>query len=461
MNKVLLIRHEAATMLRMAGPLILAQLFQTASGVVDTVMAGRFSAIDLAGVAVGSSIFFPIFLLQIGLLSAVTPLVAQAHGRGRPEEIRSAIRLGMLIGGVSGTLLMVVLWLIRPVLGWMGIAPEVIPVADGYLFAVSWGLPLGGLFFPLRNGGDGLARPRLSMLAGLAGLLCNIAANRVLIYGDFGLPSLGGVGCGWATSLSILVMMLVMAWLLARSREPGVRRLFVPGRVGTLAEALAFLRLGTPLGCYLFIECSIFTIIALCIARMGPESVAAHQIAASCISLLYMVPYSLGIVLTVRVGFTIGKRRPHRLHRIAGTGLGMALGCALLTGACLLLFANPIASLYTTDVPVRTLAASLLWLGACIQIPDALQICFGGILRGCKDTRVPLLLMLAAYWGVGVPLSSWLGFAPPGGLQPGPHGFWIGIFCALSTLALLLGGRVRLLLRRLTAPQPGLTAGRP
>ena len=156
--------HEAAALLRLTGPLVLAQLSQTAMGFVDTVMAGRVSAVDLAAVAVGSSIFFPVYLFLIGLLSAVTPLVAQAHGRGDGTAVRRSIRQGMAIGLVTGLLLMPILWLMQPFMVWMGVSPEVIPITGRFLFAISWGLPLGGLFFAIRNGGDGLSKPRLSML---------------------------------------------------------------------------------------------------------------------------------------------------------------------------------------------------------------------------------------------------------------------------------------------------------
>jgi len=454
--------HEAGILLRLTGPLVLAQVSQTAMGFVDTVMAGRVSAVDLAAVAVGSSIFFPIYLFLIGLLSAVTPLVAQAHGRGDGAAVRHAIRQGMVIGLVTGLLLMPVLWSMRPLMAWMGVSPEVIPITGRFLFAISWGLPLAGIFFPLRNGGDGLAKPRLSMFAGFFGLAVNIVANYLLIYGHLGLPALGGVGCGWATALSILAMLGCMALLLKKSRIAGTEHIFaLKGHTtGTQASSpAAFLRLGVPLGLTLFVECSIFTVIALFIAKLGAQVVAAHQIALNFASQLYMLPYSLAMALTVRIGFTIGRRQVKRLARIVRTGLVLALSGSVLTGLLILGFAHEIAALYTGDPAVRALAVSLLVFAAIFQIPDAFQVNCGGILRGCKDTRVPLLLMLTAYWGIGLPLGYGLGLARLGGLEPGPQGFWIGLICALATAALLLGYRVRVMLRRLAGQ--GITTGRP
>ena len=461
-----LVHHEAGLLIRLTLPLLFAQLSQTAMGFVDTVMAGRYASIDLAAVAVGSSLFFPVFLFLLGLQSAVTPLVAQANGRGDEAAVRRSIRLGVTIGFTVGVLLMPLLWSMRPFMVWMGVSAEVIPITARYLFAISWGLPLGGVFFALKGGGDGLARPRLSMFAGFVGLAVNIVANALFIYGRFGLPELGGVGCGWASALSLLVMPLCLAWLLARSRLAGTGRLFAPPRADAPASSgpsvRGYLRLGLPLGLALFVECSIFALIALFLARLGSTVVAAHQIALNFTSLLYMLPYSLATALTVRTGFAIGRRRVRRLARIVRTGLGLALAGSSLTCLCIVVFREQIANLYTAEPAVRVLAASLLVYAAFFQPVDALQVNCSGILRGCRDTRVPLVLMLVAYWGIGLPLGYGLGMAGWGGMAPGPQGFWIGLIVALAAAAALLGGRVRVTLGRLEEGSGGaVRAGRP
>ena len=461
-----LVHHEAGLLIRLTLPLLFAQLSQTAMGFVDTVMAGRYASIDLAAVAVGSSLFFPVFLFLLGLQSAVTPLVAQANGRGDEAAVRRSIRLGVTIGFTVGVLLMPLLWSMRPFMVWMGVSAEVIPISARYLFAISWGLPLGGVFFALKGGGDGLARPRLSMFAGFVGLAVNIVANALFIYGRFGLPELGGVGCGWASALSLLVMPLCLAWLLARSRLAGTGRLFAPPRADAPASSgpsvRGYLRLGLPLGLALFVECSIFALIALFLARLGSTVVAAHQIALNFTSLLYMLPYSLATALTVRTGFAIGRQRVRRLARIVRTGLGLALAGSTLTCLCIVVFREQIAALYTAEPAVRVLAASLLVYAAFFQPVDALQVNCSGILRGCRDTRVPLVLMLVAYWGIGLPLGYGLGLAGWGGMAPGPQGFWIGLIVALAAAAALLGGRVRVTLGRLEEGSGGaVRAGRP
>ncbi len=463
MKSLPLFLHESSILLRLTGPIVLAQLSQTAMGFVDTVMAGRVSAVDLAAVAVGSSIFFPVFLFMVGLLSAVTPLVAQARGRGNRDAIGHAIRQGMVIGLVTGLLLMPILWLMGPAMVWMGVSAEVIPITAKYLFAVSWGLPIGGVFLALRNGGDGLAMPRLSMFAGFFGLLVNGCANYLLIYGKLGLPAMGGVGCGWATTLSFLAMLLLMAFLLQKSRLGGPGGFFT-AQAGPGERSLgSFLYLGLPIGLSLFIECSVFAVIALFIAKLGAQVVAAHQIALNFTSLLYMLPYSLSTALTVRIGFAVGQQRIRRLRRIVWTGLGLALGGATLTCLLILIFSQPIAALYSPDPTVRRLAVALLGMAALFQLPDAIQVNCCGILRGFKDTRVPLLLMLLAYWGIGLPVGYGWGLAGLGGMEPGPQGFWIGLILALTTSATLLGYRVWVMLRRMEHEnrRQRVTAGRP
>lgn len=453
MGKTTLACNEALTLLRLTWPLMLAQLSQTAMGFVDTVMSGRVSALDLAAVAVGASVFFPVYLFLYGLMMAVTPLVAQAYGRGNPQAIRLAIRQGMVIGFVVGALLMPLLWLAEPLMFWMEVDEKVVPIAGRYLFAISWGMPLAGVFFSLRNGGDGLARPRLSMYAGFFGLAVNIVANYVLIYGKLGLPAMGGVGCGWASSISILAMMLFMGYLLDKSRIPALSGLFTFRLDKFLVHPGAFLRLGLPIGVTFFIECSVFALITLLVAKAGAEVVAAHQIAANFAGLVYMLPYGLSTAMTVRVGYCIGRQRLQRLKRAVTVGLSMAFVISTLNCILMFIFAEWIAALYTAELQIRPLAITLICLAALFQIPDAMQVNCGGILRGFKDTRMVLVISIVAYWGVGLPMGYWMWAADILGTGNGPQGFWVGLICALSASAVLLGGRVWARLRRATREQ--------
>jgi MATE family multidrug resistance protein len=449
-----LFRHEAVLLLKLTGPILLAQLSQTSMGFVDTVMAGRVGPVDLAAVAVGSSFFFPIFLFLLGLLSAVTPLVAQAHGSRDSSNIFRSLQQGVVVGLFCGIVSMVLIWQLSPLLQILDISPEIASPAKRYLFAVSWGMPFAGVFLALRSGGEGVSLTRLSMLAGFTGLAVNIVANYVLIFGKLGFPAMGGVGCGWATAISMFAMMITMAFLLQKSRVEGVTNLF--SRLDrTLWQSMGqFLALGMPIGLSLFVESSIFAIISLLIARFGAEVVSAHQIALNFTSLLFMIPLSLSIALSIRVGFSIGRKQPVRMKRVVQTGLFLAFCCACVTCIFIVTCADTIALLYTKEIAVREAAVHLLFFAALFQLSDAIQVNCCGALRGCKDTKVPMLLMIFAYWGIGLPVGYGIGIMGFGTLEPGAEGFWIGLIIGLTFSAIFQGFRLYKTVNRLQSNQP-------
>ena len=444
-----LFRHEAALLLKLTGPILLAQLSQTSMGFVDTVMAGRVGPVDLAAVAVGSSLFFPIFLFMVGLLSAVTPLAAQAHGRRDCTDIFRSLQQGVVVGLFCGILSMVLIWQLSPLFQILQVSPEVASPAKRYLFAVSWGMPFAGIFLALRSGGEGVSLTRLSMLAGFTGLAVNIVANYVLIFGKLGLPAMGGVGCGWATAISMFAMMITMALLLQKSRVEGVVNLFRRLDRSLLQSMGQFLALGMPIGLSLFVESSIFAIISLLIARFGAEIVSAHQIALNFTSLLFMIPLSLSMALSIRVGFSVGRKQPVRMKRIVQTGLFLALCFACVTCIFIVTCADTIALLYTRESVVRETAVHLLLFAALFQLSDAIQVNCCGALRGCKDTKVPMLLMIFAYWGIGLPVGYGIGIFGFGSIEPGADGFWIGLICGLTVSAILQGRRLYKMVDRL------------
>ena len=415
---------------------------------VDTVMAGRVGPVDLAAVAVGSSFFFPIFIFLVGLLSAVTPLVAQAHGSRDSTIIFRSLQQGIVVGFFCGIVSMVLIWQLSPLFQLLHISPEIASPAKKYLFAVSLGMPFGGVFLALRSGGEGVCLTRLSMISGFIGLAVNIVANYVLIFGKLGLPAMGGVGCGWATAISMLAMMITMAFLLQKSRVEGVTNLF--SRLDrTLWQSMGqFLALGMPIGLSLFVETSIFAVISLFIARFGAEIVSAHQIALNFTSLLFMLPLSLSIALSIRVGFCVGSKKPAQMKRVVQTGLFLALCFACVTCLFIITCANPIALLYTKEIAVRQAAVHLLFFAALFQLSDAIQVNCCGALRGCKDTKIPMLLMVLSYWGIGLPVGYGLGIMGLGSFEPGAEGFWVGLIIGLTFSAVFLGIRLYKMVHR-------------
>lgn len=442
------VRTELRTLLALATPIIIAQLAYTSIGFVDTVMSGRFSARDLAAVALGNSIWVPLFLLMTGILLATTPKVAQRFGAGQQAEIgplvRQALWLALAVGCIAATLL----WHAELVLRLMQVDADLIEPAMGYLHGVALGFPCVALFHVLRCYSDGLGRTRPAMVLGLLGLLLNIPLNYVLIYGKLGLPPLGSVGCGWATALVMLFMLLGMLWWVRRDpayRSSELFQRFDPPRWALIKRLLG---IGLPIGISVFAESSIFAVIALLIGGLGATVVAGHQIALNFSSLVFMIPYSIGMAATVRVGQALGRGQPREARFAAGVSMGTALAYACLSASGMLLLREEIAQIYTPAPEVIALAASLIVYAALFQFSDAIQVTAAGALRGYQDTRATMIMTLFAYWGIGLPVGYLLGLSDLLGPASGPAGLWQGLIVGLTCAALMLTLRLKSSARR-------------
>ncbi len=436
------VRKELRVLLTLATPIIIAQLAHTAMGFVDTLMAGRVSPNDLAAVALGNSIWVPVFLLMTGILLATTAKVAQRFGAGNDSEIgplvRQALWLALAVGGGAAALL----WNAEFILRTMKIDPELITPSMGYLRAVACGFPAVALYHVLRCFSDGLGHTRPSMVLGILGLLLNIPANYIFIYGKFGLPAMGGVGCGWATALVMIFMLVgMLIWVKwAPYYKPSA--LFARLDWPQWAVIKRLLQVGVPIGVAVFAESSIFAVIALLIGGLGATVVAGHQIALNFSSMIFMIPYSLGMAATVRVGQALGAGQPREARFAAGVSMGAALAYACLSASLMLLLREQIAQIYTPDRAVIAIASSLIVYSALFQFSDAIQVTAAGALRGYQDTRITMLLTLFAYWGIGLPVGYALGLSDWLGEPSGPAGLWQGLVVGLTCAALMLAVRL-------------------
>ncbi len=439
---------EWRALFKLAAPIVIAQLANSAMGFVDTMMAGRVSPADLAAVALGNSIWMPVFLFMSGVLLATTARVSRAFGAGETQRIGPLVRQALWLGLLLGSILGLLMWNARPLLEWLGISPELIAPAMGYLRAVACGFPALALYTVLRCYSDALGRTRPSMVIGLLGLMVNIPANYVFIYGKLGLPAMGGVGCGWATALVMVCMMLAMAWWVRWAPHYQPHGLFSRWQWPRLAEQKSLLALGLPIGISIFAEASIFSIIALLIGGLGANVVAGHQIALNFSSLVFMLPYSLGMATTVRVGQNLGAGQPADARFAAWVAMGTALLLACISASYMAWLREPIARIYTSDPQVLAIAASLIIYAAIFQFSDAIQVTAAGALRGYQDTRITMLITLVSYWGIGLPTGYALGLTELLGAAQGPAGLWQGLIAGLTCAALLLGWRLRLMGRR-------------
>ncbi len=440
--------QESRALLALSMPIIVTQLAIQGMGFVDTTMAGQVSARDLAAIAIGGSLWLPAVLLLRGLLMALTPIIAHHRGSNDamariPQDTGQTLWLAV----AASVALISLLLLSEPILVTMDVAPEIIPIASGYLYALAFGVPAIALFFTLNSFCEGMANTRIPMVVSIMGLLANIPINYVLIYGKLGFPALGAVGCGWATSIvSWLTALVMLAYL--KKHHIYSNLLTLQGMQVSWGRIKVLLKLGLPIGITIFIEGSIFALIALLIGKLGAEVVAAHQIALNFSSLVFMIPLSLSFGITIRVGHALGQGK-HQLARMrAWSGTALSVFWSTISGALILIFTPGIIRMYTSDSVVAEGAALLLVYAAIYQVSDALQASANGALRGYKDARTPMILVTIAYWVVGLPLGYILGMTNWITQPLQAEGFWIGIVGGLTLAAVLLCSRLLVIMKR-------------
>lgn len=443
---------EARQLLALAIPVILAQVAQTAMGFVDTVMAGGYSATDMAAVAIGTSIWLPAILFGHGLLLALTPVIAQLNGSGRRDRIGHQVRQGFWLASSVSVLVMVVLWNAGYIIRSMhNIDPELADKAVGYLRALLWGVPGYLCFQVCRNQCEGLAKTKPGMVMGFIGLLVNIPVNYIFIYGHFGMPELGGVGCGVATAAVYWVMFIAMLSYVKNARSMRDIRTHEGFVMPDMAIMKRLVQLGLPIALALFFEVTLFAVVALLVSPLGIIDVAGHQIALNFSSLMFVLPMSLAAAVTIRVGFRLGQGSTLDAQTAAWTGLGVGVCMAVMTAIFTVTLRSHIAMLYNDNPEVVTLASQLMLLAAVYQISDSIQVIGSGILRGYKDTRSIFFITFTAYWVLGLPSGYILALTDIVVPRMGPAGFWMGFIIGLTSAAILMMLRMRFLQRQPSA----------
>lgn len=444
---------EAKQLIRLASPILVAQVAQIAMSFVDTVMAGQVSAVDLAAVSVASSFWLPVILLVQGIIMALTPIVSQLNGARKRDEVRPSVHQGFWLALMVIPFAMLALYFSPLALHFMDVDPVMAAKTTGFLHAIMWGLPAFALFHVLRNFSEGLSHTLPTMVIGFVGLAVNIPANYIFIHGHFGMPKLGGVGCGVATAIVLWAMLLAMIVYVKFSSHFKKIDLFAQLARPDFERIWRLFRLGFPIAMAIFCEVTLFTVVALMLAPFGAETVASHQIALNFSSLVFMLPLSIGVGVTIRVGHSIGEGQPAQARVAARTGLMLGMAVAAATAALTVLLREHIAGIYTDDMQVITLAATLLFFAAIYQISDSVQVVAAAALRGYKDTKAIFYVTIVAYWGMGLPTGMILGLTDWVVPRMGPQGFWVGFIVGLTGAALMLGSRLRLIYGRFASPE--------
>ncbi|KUJ72141.1 MATE family efflux transporter [Thiomicrospira sp. WB1] len=432
---------EARVLLKLAVPILIAQLAITGLGVIDTVMSGHVGTDDLAAIGLGSSLMFPVLMVPMGILLALTPLVSKRFGQDDPTAIRRYLQQGLWLSVPLGLLAMVVLMQPQWVLDQLSLSPSVYQLTQDYLIYVALGLPGLALYLALRFFWEGLSLTWPTMAISVLALLVNVPLNAVFIYGWGPVPAFGAAGCGIASTLVMWGMLGVGIWFVRR--HPKTRPLTAwqasdwfryRWRQG-MADILS---LGVPNMLALLFEVTLFSLIAVFIAKLGTEVIAANQVVMSYTSMAFMIPLSLSLAVTVRVGTAFGQGSLTAMRLSVRTGLAVAVLFSSVVALVTFSAREQIAAFYTQDPAVIAIALWLLLLAAAYQVFDAIQVTSAGILRGLHHTKTTMLVTFVSYWGLGMGGGYIMAFTdwwlPPQGVG----GFWLGIVFGLILAAGLL-----------------------
>lgn len=436
------LREKFRLFLTILWPILVTQLGFNAMTVLDTMMSGQAGSEQLAGVSIGFNIWMPVSIGFGGILLAITPIVGQLIGSGDRTRISAAITQGLYLALIISIVILVAgFFLLDPLLQRMDIEdPEVYHVAKHYLIAIGFGIIPYFASQVLRYFFDAQGFTRITMYIVLAGLPVNAFLNYALIFGKFGLPELGGIGSGYATAITFWLILGVSISLAMRLEKFRSYRLFKVWHRPSWRAWVEQLRIGVPMGLSIFFEASIFSVVTLLVASMfDTVTIAAHSAAMNFSSLLFMIPLSISMSMTILVAYEAGAKRFDHAKQYSQLGVLGAMGIMAAAAVLVFFLREPIAYLYNDERPVVELAMQFFLFAIIYQLSDSAQATLQGVLRGYKDVNVPFIIACISYWGIGIPA----GLVLASYTELGAFGFWIGISIGLTCAA--LGFLMRLL----------------
>ncbi|QED48275.1 MATE family efflux transporter [Cytobacillus dafuensis] len=420
-------------------PILITQLAMFSMNFFDTMMSGHYSSKDLAGVAIGSSLWMPVFTGLSGILLAVTPIVAQSYGGRKREEVAFSVIQGVYLAIIMAIIVLIAGGLaLNPILSTMKLETIVHEKAHDYLVALSYGIIPLFIYNVIRSFIDALGKTRVTMLITLLALPINIIFNYLLIFGKLGFPELGGVGAGYATAITYWLITLIAIFIIHKHSSFSTFGIFQKLYFVSLSKWKEILLIGIPIGFAIFFETSIFAAVTLFMSNFNTTTIAAHQAALNFASFLYMIPLSISMALTIVVGFEIGANRYKDAKQYSWIGITIAVIMAFLCGVILFLLRTEVAAIYTKDLEVVQLTAQFLIYAIFFQLSDAIQAPVQGALRGYKDVNITFIMALISYWIIGLPFGYYLANYT----SWGAFGYWIGLIVGLAIGAICLISRL-------------------
>jgi MATE family multidrug resistance protein len=427
---------ELRPLIRLAGPVILAEIGWMSMGLVDTLMVGRLGPAAIAATGMGSGVFTAIVIFGMGLMLGLDALVSQSAGAGRLDECLRWLHHGVVLALLVTPGVMVLTWVAFLTMDAWGLNPQIGALARPYLEIIAFSAAPLLLYAALRRYLQGIHVVRPVTYALVTANLVNAGANAILIYGLFGAPALGVAGSAWSTCIARVYMAAFLYAAVRREhRRRGHAHPHVPFAVH-LHRLRQLVALGAPAASQVTLEVGVFALATALAARLDAVSSASHQIALNIVSLVFMVPLGLASAGAVRVGHAIGARDVARARRAGWTALGVGAAIMVVLGVILFAIPRSLLSVFTTDARVLAIGSRLLAIAAAFQLFDGTQAVTTGILRGIGDTRTPMVMNVIGHWVLGLPVGYALCFRFGWGVT----GLWIGlsiglIFCAVALTA--------------------------
>ncbi len=430
-------------MLKLAWPLILANLTQQLIQATDVLLMGRLGAVQLAAATLALNLTFTFNLFLFGLITASSPMMASALGQrsNAVRDVRRTFRAGLWLLAFAVPPYWLLLWHVGDFMLALGQSPELARQGQTFLRAYMWCTAPWLLFQLLRNFVAALERPRVVLWLSLAGIALNALFSWSFIFGHFGLPALGIAGGGVGSTLTWLLLCGALAAYARTDRQ--FRRFHLFGNWWRFdsQRTWAMVNLGLPIGITMALEMGVFALAAFFMGWIGAPAMAAHAVALQLAALTFMVPLGLGQAATVRVGRALGRGDTDAVSRAGWTA--WTSGVAFMAAMALVMWAIPhrLVTLFLTDSPqdavAVALAISFVRIAAAFQLVDGAQVIGAGMLRGLHDTRWPLIFAFVGYWGVGLGIGAWLAF----GAGWKGVGIWVGLASGLAAVAVLMLAR--------------------
>ncbi|MBD8068023.1 MATE family efflux transporter [Bacillus sp. PS06] len=445
MEQTFSLKHKGSLFLKILVPILITQLGLFAMNFFDVTMSGRASAKDLAGVAIGSSLWVPVFTGLSGILLAITPIVAHLIGAKKTKDVPHSVVQGIYLSIVIAIIVVIVgAIVLNPILEFMKLDPEVHHIAKHYLIGLSFGIIPLFVYNVLRAFMDALAQTRVTMIITLIALPINALFNYLLIFGKLGFPKLGGIGAGYATAITYWCITAISIFIIYKITPFSKYRIFSTFQRLSITKWKEILKIGVPIGFSIFFETSIFAAVTLFMSTFNTITIASHQAALNFASFLYMIPLAVSMALTIVVGYEVGSKRYQDAKVYSYLGIAVAVIVSVISSAFIFFFREQVAALYTTDVDVLKLTQHFLIYAIFFQLSDAIQAPIQGALRGYKDVNVTLIMSFISYWIIGLPLGYILATYS----TLGAFGYWIGLIAGLAAGALCLSIRLFILQKK-------------